>query len=91
MAGKKDKQSRKELINKLRAGNTLYTINADRIPGVCIELDETEARHCSLLAPTNPYSDAVRSHLIGAIIISRPKGSRALQERGVLPHVRKHE
>ena len=59
---KKEKQSRKELIAKLREGQTLYTINADRIPGVCIELDETEA-----LIITKPQynfrKDAPQMHL----------------------------
>jgi hypothetical protein len=39
----KDKQSRKDLIKKLREGTTLYAIAADRIPGVCVELHDTEA------------------------------------------------
>ena len=69
---KTPKQSRKELIKKLREGQILYTINADRISGVCIELDETEA-----LIVTKPQynfrKDAPQMHLrLGDVTRSAP-------------------
>lgn len=38
-----DKQGRKEMTARLRKGETLYAVNADRVPGVCIELGDDEA------------------------------------------------